>query len=414
MASGHGRRLDFLSAARRVTGDDMLLWSATAFAALSLALLAFHVVGHLGAAGFAGAPKPQLGDDFINYWSGARFAASGHAAQAYDHDLFFGFERAIIGAGANFKIYGYPPPLLLLTRPLAALPFLAALALWSAAGVALVATLLARLIGWRLALLASVGAPAAFLNLISGQNGCLTAALLAGGLLLLDRRPLVSGALLGLLAMKPQMALLLPVALIAGRRWKTLAAAAASAALVVDLSVMVYGVDAWLGFLDQMAYQRRLMELPHDDWFHRMPTVFAALRLAGASVAASYAAQLVSTALAVGAVVLAWRSRATSEIKAAALVVAMFLATPYAWDYDMIVLLFAAAWLARDGRRAALLRSEKISAVALLVLPLPMVLLGVLLHLQIGPLVLWPTLALLLRRARVFEHRPAALLRGAA
>jgi hypothetical protein len=413
MPSGNGRRLGFLATARRPTGDDMLLWSGVAFAALSLALLAFHVVGHMGAAGFAGPPRPQLGDDLINYWSGARFAASGHAAQAYDHDLFFRFEQAIIGHGANFKIYGYPPVLLLLTRPLASLSFLPALALWSVAGVALSAALLARLVGWRLALLASVGAPAAFLNLVSGQNGYFTAAMLAGGLMLLDRRPLVSGALLGLLCIKPQMALLLPIALIAGRRWKSLAVAAASAAVLIDLSVLLYGVDAWMGFLDQMAYQRQLMELPHDDWFHRMPTVFAALRLAGGSVAAAYAAQLASAALAVGAVILAWRSRATTEIKAASLVVAVFLATPYAWDYDMVVLLFAAAWLARDGRRAALPPGEKIAAVALLVLPLPMVLLGVLLHVQIGPLVLWLMLALLLRRARVFEHRPAALLRSA-
>ena len=414
MPSGNGRRPGFLTAARRLAADDLLLWSATAFAALSLTLLAFHAAGHLGAAGLAGPPRPQLGDDLINYWSGARFAASGRAAQAYDHDLFFRFQQTVIGHGAHFKIYGYPPPLMLLTRPLAALPFLPALALWSAAGVALAAALLARLVGWRLALLASVGAPAAFLNLLSGQNGYFTAALLAGGLLLLDRRPLLSGALLGLLAVKPQMALLLPIALIAGRRWKTLAAAAASAAFVVDLSVMLYGVEPWLGFLDQMAYQRQLMELPHDDWFHRMPTVFAVLRLAGGSVAAAYAAQLVSCALAVGAVILAWRSRAAIEIKAAALAVAMFLATPYAWDYDMIVLLFAAAWLARDGRRAALSSSEKIAAAALLVLPLPMILLAILLHLQIGPLVLWPTLALLLRRARVFEHHPAAMLRSAA
>lgn len=414
MRSGNWRRLGFLPAAHRLTGDALLLWSGVVFAALSLALLALHIGGHLGAAGFAGPPRPQLGDDFINYWSGARFAASGRAGLAYDHDAFFRFEQAIVGRGASFKIYGYPPVLMLLTRPLAALGFLPALALWAASGIALSAALLARLVGWRLALLASVGAPAAFLNLISGQNGCFTAALLAGGLMLLDRRPLAAGALLGLLCVKPQMALLLPIALIAGGRWKTLAAAAASAALAVELSAVLYGVDAWMGFLDQMAYQRQLMELPHDDWFHRMPTVFAALRLAGGSVAAAYAAQLLSTALAVGAVIVAWRSRCTTEIKAAALAVAMFLATPYAWDYDMIVLLFAVAWLARDGRRAALLPAERIAAVALLVLPLPMVLLGTLLHLQLGPLVLWLMLALLLRRAGVFQHDPTALLRGAA
>src|SRR5580704_6189559 len=106
MPSIDRRRLGFLMSARRPTGDDMLLWSGVAFAVLSLALLASHIALHLTPAGFAGAPRPQLGDDFINYWSGARFAASGRAALAYDHDVFFQFEQTIVGLGASFKIYG--------------------------------------------------------------------------------------------------------------------------------------------------------------------------------------------------------------------------------------------------------------------------------------------------------------------
>src|SRR5262249_45187350 len=43
MPSGNGRKLGFLTAACRLTADDMLLWSGITFAALSLALLAFHV-----------------------------------------------------------------------------------------------------------------------------------------------------------------------------------------------------------------------------------------------------------------------------------------------------------------------------------------------------------------------------------
>jgi glycosyl transferase family 87 len=390
--------------------EKLLLWSGVAFAALSLSLLVLHVAAHVTAAGFAGPPRPQLGDDFINYWSGARFAALGQAKLAYDRDLFFHFEQSIVGSSANFKIYGYPPVAMLMTLPLAAFSFLTALALWVAAGTALCSSLLSRLVGWPMALLATMGAPAAFLNLISGQNGYFTAAALAGGLMLLDRRPIIAGAVLGLLCFKPHMALLLPVALMVDGRWKSFLAAAASAAFFTAVSVVFFGIDAWSGFLESMAYQRQMMEMPHDDWFHRMPTVFAALRLAGSGVTSAYAAQMLSTALAIAAVALVWKSRCTTEIKAAALVVAVFLATPYAWDYDMIVLLFSAAWLARDARRSGYLPGEKIMIIALLVLPLAMILTGTMLGLQIGPLMLWLLLLLLLRRARVFQKLPDPVL----
>jgi len=124
----------------------------------------------------------------------------------------------------------------------------------------------------------------------------------------------------------------------------------------------------------------------------------------------AYAAQMASTALAIAAVIVVWKSRCTTEIKAAALVVAAFLATPYVWDYDMIVLLFASAWVARDGLRSGYLPDEKIMIIALLVLPLPMMLVGTFLQLQVGPLVLWLMLLLLLRRCRVFQSIPGPVL----
>lgn len=45
--------------------------------------------------------------------------------------------------------------------------------------------------------------PASIINTIGGQNGFLTAALLLGSLLLLDRRPFVVGILIGPLIFKP-------------------------------------------------------------------------------------------------------------------------------------------------------------------------------------------------------------------
>ena len=63
--------------------------------------------------------------------------------------------------------------------------------------------------------------PAVFLNAAHGQNGFLSAALLGGGLLIMDRRPLLAGVCFGAMAFKPHLALAIPFALIFARRWMT-------------------------------------------------------------------------------------------------------------------------------------------------------------------------------------------------
>lgn len=373
-------------------------------ALLSLVVLTRYVIDHL-TLGLVAAGPPQLGDDFINYWLGARFAALGQATAAYDRALFYANQQSVIGLGANYKIYVYPPVAMLLSLPLAGFSFLAALAIWSVAGASLCAAVLSRLVGWRIAAPAAIGAPAAFLNLLSGQNGFFTAAILAGGLMLLERRPLGAGLVLGLLAYKPQIGLLLPLALLAGGHWRAMLGTAASAGLLVAASAAFCGIDAWIAFLDQMKYQQQLMQLPHDDWFRRMPTVFSALRLDGAPVAAAFAAQAISAGAAALALVVAWRGRSSLEVKAAVLVIATFLASPYAWDYDMVALLFVAAWLAGDGARTGLLPWEPPLTLALAVLPAVMIAGSLAVSVQIGPVVLWLALAALLWRC--FAHRPS-------
>ncbi len=69
---------------------------------------------------------------------------------------------------------------MLLSLPLAGLPFLTGLGVWLAAGWALTARLLSGDLGWKLAIAAAIGAPAAYINAGSGQNGAFTA-VFAGG-----------------------------------------------------------------------------------------------------------------------------------------------------------------------------------------------------------------------------------------
>jgi hypothetical protein len=208
---------------------------------------------------------------------------------------------------------------------------------------------------------------------------------------------------------------LLPVALAASSRWRSFAAAAL---VVIGLSVasfLLLGAEAWSGFLGQMKMQARLLELGADLW-PRMQTVFIMLRMFGAGLPVAYAVQACSAVLALFAVAVVWRTRAALELKAATLVLAVFLATPYAQDYEMVVLPFVAAWLARDALVGRGFRAwEKTALCLLLAQPITTMLVSHLVGCQVAPVVLWLALALLLRRtlAADIDRSADSVLTGA-
>lgn len=285
----------------------------------------------------------KLGRDFVYFWGAARQVAAGHAAAVYDVEAFRAYLVSLTGPDAQFNWFGYPPMAMLLALPIAALPFKLGLAVWILAGLALLAWVLSRSLGWRWAAIAAVAAPPSFLNVIGGQNGAFSAVLMAGGVLLLKRRPLLAGVLFGLLTYKPHLGVLIPVALLAAGRWRTILAAAATVAALVLATGLAMGWDTWAAFLHIAPMDRQIIEVRADMW-PRMPSIYVAARWLGAGALAAYACQGV-VALATAATVFAvWRSAASQALKGVALLVGVFLVTPYAWDYDMVMLPVAAAW----------------------------------------------------------------------
>jgi hypothetical protein len=376
--------IDVLRSARWVTRERLVLWGAgfCVLSAVTLTYVAIHT--------------SPLAGDFINYWSGATLAASGRAPLAYNVEQFRAFERTIIGP-PGLRWYSYPPIAMLLTLPLALFSFGPALALWLLAGAGSCFELARRLVGWRGAVIAVIGTPAAFFTLEGGQNSFFTASLLAGGLMVLNRRPVVAGICFGCLAYKPHLGLLLPIALAAGGYWRAFAAAAATVALLAVASLILFGAATWVGFLGQMDVERQVIEFETRFW-PSMPTVFAAARILGATLPLAYGAQILSGTLAALIVGYVWRMASAFEIKAATLIAATFLATPHAWDYDLVVMIFAAAWLWREGRRTGFLAWERIAVVAMLAPPLFYVGLARSTGIPIGAAVLWLVLLTLARR----------------
>jgi hypothetical protein len=338
-------------------------------------------------AGLTDAQGVQLGRDFVNYWAGAHLAAEGHAAGVYDIDGFLKIQHAHTAANAQFKWYSYPPTTLLLTLPLALMDFVSALVVWLLAGILAFAALLARALGRRWGLLAAFATPASFMNAISGQNGQFSAVLLGGGIAFLERRPWLAGMLIGLLCYKPHLAILVPFALAAGGYWRSFAAAAATAAVLIAASFFQFGPQTWQAFLHNAPLNALLMEYGVNFW-HRMPTMFAAARLAGLGIGAAWAIQAVSALVVCGLTIKVWRSGASVERKGAVLILATFLATPYAWDYDLVILTLAVVWLAAEAARRGFQPWEKIALAATIIAPLIFSPLGEATHIQIGPLVM--------------------------
>ena len=314
-----------------------------------------------------------IANDFVNVVAAGRLALDGEAAAAYDWPTHKQAEVRVIGHDfADYYGWHYPPTFLFVAAALATLPFVVAALVSLLATLAAYVAAMAGILG-RTGIFVALGFPAALWNVTAGQNGFLTAALIGGALGLLQRQPALAGVCLGLLTYKPQFGLLFPLVLIADRRWLTIAVAAAVATVGAALSWLVFGGASWAAFAHWLPITgHEILGAGHAD-FNRLQSVFGLIRAHGGGEALAWMAQIaVSVTLALAAVAL-WRSRASFELKAAALAAATLLATPYVYMYDLVVLAVAVAFLLRFALERGVLASEiwGLAAAAALILSFP-------------------------------------------
>ena len=126
----------------------------------------------------------------------------------------------------------------------------------------------------------------------------------------------MSGVLFGLLAYKPQLALVMPVALVAAGQWRTVVAAAITVMALVGITSLVFGADLWLAFAASTETSRKLLLEQGDVGFEKLQSVFAAVRMWGGGVPLAYAVQGVASAAVVCGTAWAWRSACGRDLKA--------------------------------------------------------------------------------------------------
>lgn len=296
--------------------------------------------------------KP-LGTDFAQVYVAGMTSQSGNPADIWDTRIHYADQDVFFGEDlSGYFAWLYPPFFLFLATALACLPYLWALAAWQAASFAGYVLALRKIAGhvrgwW----LPAVSFPAIYVNLTHGHNGFLSATLIGLGLYFLDKRPWLAGVFIGLLAYKPQFGLLIPLALMAGQYYRTIAGAALTVLVLSAASTLAYGPDIWPAFFESLTYTRQIiLEQGETGWF-KIQSCFSALMNVTGNVVLAYIVHGVLAVGVLGVVLLAFLKKAALEDRAALLIIGSLLATPYLLDYDLIILAPALAFIATRGLR---------------------------------------------------------------
>jgi hypothetical protein len=286
-----------------------------------------------------------VGQDFSNFYAASTFVREGRAADVYPLDRF----NALLavqhpGATATY-VWHYTPVTSLAVAPLAYMPYGLAITVWTLAGVAGFCFAAYQLLPHRLTLLVAMASPALFWDVWHHQLGSISAVLLAMGFWQAASRPLRAGGLIGLMVLKPHLAVVAPFVLAAGKCWRAFAAAAVTVVALVGISILILGLEPWRVFLATAGEARPLLE-GAGQLKSLMPSVFVALQLLGAPIIVCWAAQGLVAILAIGAAAMVWARTSRPSLRTGAALAACALISPYIFAYDTTITALAVAAVA--------------------------------------------------------------------
>jgi hypothetical protein len=311
---------------------------------------------------YAGLLPAQELTDFDAFHIAGRMVWRGDIAQAYHLPSLLEVQQALTGEQA-FLPWTYPPPFNLVVAALAPLPIGLAYLVFAGSTLAAYLLVLRRIAGPLFATVIVALAPALFIAVAGGQNGFLTGTLIGlAGLGLLGGRTL-AGLPLGLMVIKPHLAVGLAVGALVLRRWRCLAVAAATAALALALSTAVLGPAIWPAFLGGVDEAKAFLAAGAYPLF-RMISVYAWLRSLDLPAALALAAQGATAVAVLSLIPLAlWKGMPRRQVVGLAALASLFV-SPYAYDYDLPLYGVALALLLPDLLRQAR-RGEELALLGL-------------------------------------------------
>jgi hypothetical protein len=305
-----------------------------------------------------------VANDFVGEWTAGQLVLQGHPADAYNWAIHKQAETELVGYdfGGDFP-WSYPPPFLFFIGELARLPYFPAFAVWIAATWVGFALVLRAIVGHRLGFLLAAAFPATMFNIAVGQNGFLTAALIGGTLLFLNKRPVLAGVLLGMLTYKPQLGIIFPLALVVSGHWRAFATAAIVSIAMALASLIVFGSATWEAFFQGTAMLAKVV-LGNGVGFGKLHSLFGFVRVIGGTETMAWTIQIFAAFACTVGVLILWHRPVMFELKAAALSIATLFITPYVYIYDLTILAVPTGFLISLGLRTGFWPGEPAALIA--------------------------------------------------
>jgi hypothetical protein len=284
--------------------------------------------------------------DFDAFYIAGQMGREGNMADAYDKMVMLGRQSELAGA-TIWMPWTYPPQFDLIAIALTSLPRGLSYALFMLATFVPYLLILRRIARQHLSDVLFLGLPAFLITTAVGQNGFLTGALMGLFVLGWQQNRSWAGIPLGLMVIKPHLALGAGMLALASGRWAVVMWSFGTIAATSALATLVFGPGIWQAFLDGTATASEGMKLGYYPMY-RMTSVYAFLATlhvaAGVALAAQVVMALVSLAVIVRISRLDWPA---ARVLGVTLIASMGV-SPYNYDYDIPILVLGLALLLPD------------------------------------------------------------------
>jgi len=295
--------------------------------------------------------------DFDTFYIVAQRVWLGDVEQVYHFDSLL--KMQMDAAGGKFISWAYPPQFDLLVAPLALIPVGAAYFLFTAATLGLYLLTLRAVAKSYFALVVILLSPALLINLMNGQNGFLTGGLIGLACLTIERRQLAAGLSLGMMVIKPHLAIAFAIYALFARRWITVITATTVILSSSILCTLLLGPQIWSAFLGSVHDSAAFLGRGSGSFpLFRMISIYAVLRTAGFSASLAFLSQVVVAVFALSVLARAIYRQLPAHWCLGLAAVASVLISPYAYDYDLTILGMGMALLLPDLTRLASARER--------------------------------------------------------
>lgn len=337
--------------------------------------------------------------DFTAFWAASWLALNHAAGTVYDTAKIAQAHAVVFPDGGYVYQWLYPPTYLFFVLPLALVPYAVSFGAWTVSTLVGYAWALSKIAKGHWLALALLAFPGTLMNVLTGQNGMLLAALFTAAAWNLERRPIIAGVFIGLISVKPQFGVLWPIVLLCGGHWQALASAAITTAALALSAAIAFGPELWVAFTNQVAAIQLALDSGHVSWI-KIPTFYGGGRLLGLDQDIAYLIHFALSAAVTTAAGLMWFRQPAMPLRIAALAVATLLVLPRLLVYDFALLLLPLILMAREGLSTGWRPWERLVLILCWLAPLLGLVIAVMAKIQIAPFLLLALFLMILHRSR--------------